>query len=52
MPVVLLQRPRQAVDEPVFAIVVVFPEGAAGRQVRARGLHRLRREQVALEPER
>ncbi len=47
-----VERPGQAIDQPLLAVVVVHGERAIGLQVGARLLHRLAREQVALEPKR
>ena len=49
-PYAALEGPGQAIDQPPLAVVVVHGEGAIGLEVGARLLHRLAREEVALEP--
>ena len=52
VPVHLVERAGQAIDQPRLAVEVVHREDPARRQVRLRRLHRSRREQVALETQR
>src|SRR5687768_4299538 len=46
----LLERSREPVDQPVLAVEVVHRERAARPKTLTDGLHRLQREQIALQP--
>ena len=51
VPVHLIERAGESIDQPRLPVEVVHAEDAVGRQMRLRRLHRSGREQVALEAE-